>query len=85
MKKLIFIICSSIVFSNAICGQDIKDSILIPQMGFQESEPKVFAPTVICKLEEYEFGSALSNDYTKVYFGVRLNENWKAEIRYSKK
>lgn len=44
---------------------------------------KIFALNKISIKEEYEFGSALSENYKKIYFGVRLDSNWKAEIRES--
>lgn len=43
--------------------------------------PKLFAPGVVSKLDGYEFGSAFSKKGDEFYYAVRLDDNWKAEIR----
>jgi hypothetical protein len=44
--------------------------------------PEIFAPGLISKANEYEFGSILNNDMTEFFYGVYING--KTEIRYSK-
>ncbi|MGG5487863.1 hypothetical protein [Gaetbulibacter sp. PBL-D1] len=46
------------------------------------SIPKIFAPGLISKADESEFGSVFNKDATEFYFGVDVNG--KAEIRYTK-
>jgi len=44
--------------------------------------PEIFAPGIISKKNEYEFGSVFNRDATEFYYGVAING--KEEIRYSK-
>lgn len=44
--------------------------------------PEVFAPAIISKDTEYEFGSVFNKNVTEFYYGVDMNG--KSEIRYSK-
>lgn len=44
--------------------------------------PSIFAPNVISKKGEYEFGSVFNKNATEFFYGV--NVNGKEEIRYSK-
>ena len=46
------------------------------------STPKIFAPGLISKADESEFGSVFNKDATELYYGVDING--KAEIRYAK-
>jgi hypothetical protein len=46
------------------------------------STPKVFAPGLISKTDESEFGSVFNKEATELYYGVDING--KAEIRYTK-
>lgn len=48
------------------------------------STPELFAPGTISTENGYEFGSVFSEAADELYYAVRLNEDWKAEIRYSK-
>ena len=43
--------------------------------------PEIFAPGLISKNDEYEFGSVFNKDATAFFYGVDING--KAEIRYS--
>ena len=47
-------------------------------------QPKIFAPGIISTENEYEFGSVFSENADEFYYAVRLNDDWKAEIRYTK-
>ncbi|MBN1116112.1 MAG: PD40 domain-containing protein [Bacteroidales bacterium] len=40
-----------------------------------------FAPGIISTENEYEFGISINRAANKIYYAVRLNENWDAEIR----
>ncbi|WP_411031355.1 TolB family protein [Spongiimicrobium sp. 3-5] len=44
--------------------------------------PEIFAPNLISKKGEYEFGSVFNRDATEFFYGVAING--KEEIRYSK-
>lgn len=44
--------------------------------------PEIFAPNIVSKEGEYEFGSVFNMDATEFFYGVNLNG--KSEIRYSK-
>src|SRR5690606_20606858 len=44
--------------------------------------PMIFAPDIISKHDQHEFGSVFSEDGTEFFFGVDING--KAEIRYTK-
>ena len=46
------------------------------------STPKIFAPGLISKDDESEFGSVFNKDATEFYYGVDVNG--KAEIRYTR-
>lgn len=46
-------------------------------------KPEVFAPGLISKSDEYEFGSVFNSAVTEFYYGVDLNG--KSEIRYAKR
>lgn len=46
------------------------------------SHPEIFAPNLISKKGEYEFGSVFNKTGTEFFYGV--NNNGKEEIRYSK-
>ena len=46
----------------------------------QEIISEKFEPNVISNGQIYEFGSAISKDYKEIYFGIRLNSDWKAEF-----
>ncbi len=46
------------------------------------STPKIFAPGLISKADESEFGSVFNKDATELYYGVDIKG--KAEIRYAK-
>lgn len=44
--------------------------------------PQIFAPDIISKEDEYEFGSVFNSNATEFFYGVAING--KEEIRYSK-
>ncbi len=47
--------------------------------------PKIFAKGLISTETEYEFGSVFSKSLDEFYYAVRLDDEWNAEIRYSKR
>jgi hypothetical protein len=85
MKKLIFINFFIVFFSTIIMGQTIPaDSLSYLNQEPPGLTPKVFAPDIISTDSEYEFGSAFSKEADEFYYSVKLDDNWKAEIRYTK-
>lgn len=46
--------------------------------------PKLFAPDIVSIPDVYEFGSAFSANGDEFYYAVKLDDNWKAEIRFTK-
>lgn len=46
--------------------------------------PQVFAAGLISTDDEYEFGSVFNKKANLFYYAVRLDEDWNAEIRYTK-
>ncbi len=84
MKRILLTIYFVTLFSTTIMGQtNIDDSLLYLNQEPPGLIPKIFAPAIISTSNEYEFGSAFSKKVDKFYFAVRLNKDWKAEIRYT--
>jgi len=78
IKKYIIILIGLFLTSLAF-GQSKTDINTCDRL-----KAEVFEPGQISTQEEYEFGISLTQRNNEAYFGVRLNEDWKAEIRYSK-
>ena len=63
-------------------SHDIKKNFKYLEQAPPSLNPKVFAPDLISKNNEYEFGSVFNKQGTEFYYGVDING--KAEIRYTK-
>jgi len=84
MDKIFVTILIIILFTRIVLGQTIAvDSLRYLGQEPPGLTPKVFAPDIISTNNEYEFGSAFSINADKFYYAVRLNKDWKAEIRYT--
>ncbi len=84
MKKNIMTISFIILFARIIIGQTISvNTFSYLNQKPPGLTPKVFAPDIISTNNEYEFGSAFSKEADKFYYAVKLNDDWKAEIRYT--
>lgn len=46
--------------------------------------PKIFAQDIISTNEGYEFGIAFSEDNQEIFYGVRIDDDWNAEIHHLK-
>jgi hypothetical protein len=64
---------------GSIYGQSFSSEKAENSTQFQEFQ----LPNYLTTQSEYEFGVTFSKNYDTVYWGVRLNEDWEAEIRYS--
>ena len=81
---MVLTICFIALFANLIIGQtNTHDSLLYLNQEPPGLIPKVFAPDIISTSNEYEFGSVFSKKADKFYYAVRLDKDWKAEIRYT--
>ena len=86
MKKHIaytFILMISITFNAELFGQAKKLNLKGEYLGQEKPNltPQIFAPKIVSKSNEYEFGSVFSNDANEFYYAMN-NKNGKAEIRY---
>lgn len=83
MKSDILIVCcySSIglILSSANCSWE---NLKYLGQSPPTSTPKVFAPGLISKKNESEFGSVFNKEATEFYYGVGVND--KSEIRFTK-
>lgn len=81
MKSAI-ILTTLIVFTAKIApAQDVEaTSLTYLKQPFPGLIPKVFAPGIVSKEDEYEFGSVFSKDGKEFYYAVTIDG--KAEIRY---
>ncbi|UZR96756.1 hypothetical protein [Chondrinema litorale] len=83
MKSYILIICCysliGLILSSANCSWG---NLKYLGQSPPTSTPKVFAPELISKADESEFGSVFNKDATEFYYGVDVNG--KAEIRYTR-
>lgn len=70
-----------VINSNAVFGQDIENAKYL-QQNPPGMTPKLFAPGIIFSPNEYEFGSVFSKKADEFYYAVKLNDDWKAEIRF---
>ena len=84
MKKIFLIIYVLTFFTKISTGQAvINDSLLYLNQEPPGLVPKVFAPDIISTNTGYEFGISVSTNADKIYYAVRLDEEWNAEIRYT--
>ena len=78
----ISIMLTAFTFCNELSGQEEK--VILKGEYIGQEEPKlqseIFAPGIVSKVDEYEFGSVFSKDGNEFYYGV--NSQGKAEIRY---
>jgi len=83
MRLVILVVCFSTLFINEMAAQssakDTSSYLFYEPPGLM---PKVFAPGIISTSNLYEFGIAFSETADRVYYAVKLNDEWKAEIRY---
>ncbi len=77
--KNIYVTLVSFVALNLIQAQQTH---LYLDQKLPAMTPKIFAPGVISKVNEYEFGSVFSKDGTEFFYGVDLGG--RSEIRYTK-
>jgi hypothetical protein len=64
------------------CTNQRDESLLYLQQKTPSKTPEVFAPEIISKVTEYEFGSVFNAAGTEFFYGVDVNG--KSEIRYCK-
>ncbi len=84
MKKIFLIIYVLTFFTKISTGQAvINDTLLYLNQEPPGLVPKVFAPDIISTNTGYEFGIAVSENADKIYYAVRLDEEWNAEILYT--
>jgi hypothetical protein len=85
MKRSIspfLILLAVLIWNNGLSGQDIKYNLSGDYLGQVKPglKAKIFAPGIVSKRTEYEFGSVFSDDGNEFYYGV--NVNGISEIRY---
>ncbi|WP_298896451.1 hypothetical protein [uncultured Psychroserpens sp.] len=79
MKVQIYII---VILLLCIGSSGVDDNLKYLKQKPPSTTPEVFAPGLISKTNEYEFGSVFNKDATEFFYGVTING--KEEIRYSK-
>ncbi|MCF6298052.1 MAG: glycoside hydrolase [Flavobacteriaceae bacterium] len=70
------------VFFVFICGNRVDERLKYLKQKPPSTVSEIFAPNIISKEGEYEFGSVFNNNATEFFYGVTMNG--KEEIRYSK-
>lgn len=70
------------LFFVLICGDRVDERLKYLKQKPPSTVPEIFAPDIISKEGEYEFGSVFNRDATEFFYGVAVNG--KEEIRYSK-
>lgn len=73
------LLCTMLLVS---CGTQVKEGDKYLKQKPPSLIPEVFAPKLVSKEEEYEFGSVFNKQGTEFFYGVDLNG--KSEIRYSR-
>lgn len=71
-----------VIFVTTSCYSQVSESFKYLKQTPPSIVPEVFAPSLISKASEYEFGSVFNKDATEFFYGVSVNG--KEEIRYSK-
>lgn len=82
MKLNIKFLLLSLCISTLSCAQQIDNKLKYIEQSPPSLTPKIFAPNLISKKNEYEFGSVFNKDATEFFYGVTING--KSEIRYTK-
>jgi Tol biopolymer transport system component len=85
MRKSMTLILLAITvstFCNALHAQEKKFVLTGEYLGQEEpkTQSEIFAPDIISKLKEYEFGSVFSKDGNEFFYGVDVRG--KTEIRF---
>ncbi|MFK8164876.1 MAG: hypothetical protein AB8H12_20690 [Lewinella sp.] len=73
------LLCLLIPFSA--CSQKVSDELRYLGQEPPSSQPEIFAPDIISKTDQYEFGSVFNREATAFFYGVDTGD--KSEIRYS--
>ena len=79
MKSQIYIL---LILLLSISDNRIDESLKYLKQKPPSTVSEIFAPDIISKTDEYEFGSVFNEDATEFFYGVTING--KGEIRYSK-
>lgn len=69
------------LFTTISCFSQVNHEVKYLKQKPPSITPEVFAPNLISKKGQYEFGSVFNKDATEFFYGV--NVNGKEEIRYS--
>lgn len=77
-----FQICILFIFFLSNDGNRVDEDLKYLKQKPPSIVPEIFAPDIISKKGEYEFGSVFNEDATEFFYGVTVNG--KEEIRYSK-
>src|SRR5690606_23706780 len=78
-KKLSVFLTLITVFS---CVGQTREAFKYLKQNPPSLTPEIFAPEIISKPDQHEFGSVFSEDGTEFFYGV--DNNGKSEIRYTK-
>jgi Tol biopolymer transport system component len=81
-KTLISLAIMALTYCNALHGQENRQILTGEYLGQEEPklQSEIFAPGIVSKVDEYEFGSVFSKDGSEFYYGVDVDG--KAEIRH---
>ena len=82
MKKMPFLFWGIMLLTFACSTQEKKSSYF--DQNPPGLEPQIFAPGKISLPDRYEFGSVFSPQADEFFFAVRVDEEWNAEIWFSK-
>ena len=82
MKYILAAVLLTSFALSVTCAQPVDDSLRYVEQPPPGLTPRVFAPEVISKEDEREFGSVFSADGTEFFYAVDIDG--KAEIRYTK-
>lgn len=82
MRLTIFNLALLLLTLNTNCAQSVDDDLKYLGQQLTTLQPEIFAPGLISKGDEYEFGSVFNKDATAFYYAVDTGEN--AEIRFTK-
>lgn len=81
MKYLIHLVLLCLLTPITACSQSVSDKLKYLEQEPPSLKPEVFAPGIISKKDEYEFGSVFNKDATAFFYGVDMGG--RSEIRYS--
>jgi len=79
MRILLCLFLLIVCFTN--CKSQVDENLQYLNQKRPSTDPEVFAPGIISKESQYEFGSVFNKAGTAFYYGV--NANGKEEIRFS--